>query len=260
MNPYVIELKRYKRKVFVTQIIVFVSFILIWEVLSKFGFINEFLFSSPSKIGRLLVKYLQTNEIHKHVLISLFETIVGLLIGTIGGICIGIILWWFPFVSKVFDPFLVVLNALPKTALAPILIIWAGTGVFGIIVVALSISLILTVISSYNYFISVDEEQILMMKSFNASKMQILMKLIIPINIPNLINLIKINIGMTWVGVIVGEFLVSRAGIGYLIVYGSQVFKMDVVMAGVIILAIIAFGMYQIVNIIENRIRKNRGK
>ena len=106
MNPYLIELKRYKRKVLSTQIIVFVSFILIWEVLSQFGFINEFLFSSPSKIGKLLVKYLQTNEIHKHVLISLFETIVGLLIGTIGGICIGIILWWFPFVSKVFDPFL----------------------------------------------------------------------------------------------------------------------------------------------------------
>ena len=152
-----------------------------------------------------------------------------------------------------------VLNALPKTALAPILIIWAGTGVFGIIVVALSISLILTVISSYNYFISVDEEQILMMKSFNASKMQILMKLIIPINIPNLINLIKINIGMTWVGVIVGEFLVSRMGIGYLIMYGSQVFRMDLVMMGVIILAIIAFLMYEIVNLFEKKIRKNRG-
>lgn len=259
MNPYLIELKRRKKKVFITQISLFLIVILIWELFSRFGIINEFLFSSPTKIGKLMVKYFQTNEIYKHILISVFETIVGLIIGTLGGLIIAIVLWWFPFLAKVFDPFLVVLNALPKTALAPILIIWAGTGVFGIIVVAVSISLVLTIISAYNYFISVDEEQILMMKSFSATKHQILTKLIIPMNIPNIINLVKINIGMTWVGVIVGEFLVSRMGIGYLIMYGSQVFKMDLVMLGVIILAIIAFIMYEIINVIEKKIRNNRG-
>ncbi|MBR2891831.1 MAG: ABC transporter permease [Bacilli bacterium] len=259
MNSYQKALRINKRKVLLTQIILFVLFVLLWELLSQIGLINDFLFSSPSKIIKLLISYFKSNEIYKHIMISLFETIIGLIIGTVFGILFGIVFWWNKFLSKVFDPFLVVLNALPKTALAPILIIWAGTGVFGIIVVSVSISLILTIISSYNYFKNIDEEKILMLKSFGANRLQILFKLVIPYNIPNLINLIKINIGMTWVGVIVGEFLVSRMGIGYLIMYGSQVFKMDLVMMGVIILAVIAFIMYEIVNIIEKKIRKNRG-
>ena len=208
----------------------------------------------------VIINYFKTGSIYKHIGISLLETILGLVIGTSLGILIAVIIWWNKFLSKVLDPFLVVLNALPKTALAPILIIWAGTGITGITVVAVSISLVLTIISAYNYFISVEEEKIKMFKSFGSTKLQILFKLIIPSNISNILNIIKINIGMTWVGVIVGEFLVSRAGIGYLIVYGSQVFKMDVVMAGVIILAVIAYLMYMSLSIIENKVRKKRGK
>lgn len=258
-NPYIIEKQKETRKIIITEIIILILFVGLWELFARIGLINDFLFSYPSEILKLIVNYFKTGEIYKHIGISLLETILGLLIGTIIGILIAVIIWWYPFLAKVLDPYLVVLNALPKTALAPILIIWAGTGIKGITVVAVSISLVLTVISCYNYFINVELEKIKMFKSFGANKWQILWKLIIPANIPNLINVIKINIGMTWVGVIVGEFLVSRAGIGYLIVYGSQVFKMDVVMAGVVILAIIAFGMYQIVSMIENRIRKKRG-
>jgi len=162
--------------------------------------------------------------------------------------------------AKIMDPFLVVLNALPKTALAPIFIIWAGTGVKGIVVVAVSISLILTVLSAYNYFKSIDEEKIKMLKSFGANKWQILYKLVIPGNMVNLVNIVKINIGMSWVGVIMGEFIVSRAGIGYLVVYGSQIFKLDLVMMGVFILAVIAYLMYQIVNLIEKTLRKKLSK
>lgn len=259
MNPYLESKKKTNRKVLIIQVIIFIAFIVLWELFAKLNLINDFLFSAPSKIWKVTLNYFKTKEIYKHIGISLLETILGLGIGTVLGIVIAVILWWFPILSKVFDPFLVVLNALPKTALAPILIIWAGTGITGITVVAVSISLVLTIISCYGYFKNVDERMILMLKSFSATKFQILMKLIIPSNIPNIINIIKINIGMTWVGVIVGEFLVSRAGIGYLIVYGSQVFKMDIVMSGVIILAIIAFLMYEVVNIIEKKIRKNRG-
>jgi len=189
-----------------------------------------------------------------------YETILGLIIGTILGILIAIILWWSKTLAKIMDPFLVVLNALPKTALAPIFIIWAGTGVKGIVVVAVSISLILTVLSAYNYFKSIDEEKIKMLKSFGANKWQILYKLVIPGNMVNLVNIVKINIGMSWVGVIMGEFIVSRAGIGYLVVYGSQIFKLDLVMMGVFILAVIAYLMYQIVNLIEKTLRKKLSK
>lgn len=260
LNPYQIAKKKERKRVVITQILVFVLFIIFWELAARFNLINDFLFSSPSQIMNVIINYFKTGSIYKHIGISLLETILGLVIGTSLGILIAVIIWWNKFLSKVLDPFLVVLNALPKTALAPILIIWAGTGITGITVVAVSISLVLTIISAYNYFISVEEEKIKMFKSFGSTKLQILFKLIIPSNISNILNIIKINIGMTWVGVIVGEFLVSRAGIGYLIVYGSQVFKMDVVMAGVIILAVIAYLMYMSLSIIENKVRKKRGK
>jgi NitT/TauT family transport system permease protein len=171
---------------------------------------------------------------------------------------VAIVLWWNKFLSKVLDPFLVVLNALPKTALAPIIIIWVGTGIKGIVCVAVSISLVLTILSSYQYFKNVNEEQILMLKSFNATKLQILTNLVIPSNIGNLINLVKINIGMSWVGVIVGEFIVSKEGIGYLIMYGSQIFKMSLVMMGVLVLSILSFVMYEIVNILEKLWKERR--
>lgn len=257
-NEYYKNKRKNKIKVVITQLILFVLIILLWELLSRYNIINSFLFSSPSKILRLLKTYLTSMEIFEHIGISLFETLLGLFIGTIFGIIIAIILWWNKFLSKVLDPFLVVLNALPKTALAPIIIIWVGTGIKGITVVAISISLVVTIIQAYSYFNLVDEEKIRMMKSFGASKLQILFKLVLPSNLCNIISIIKINIGMAWVGVIVGEFIVSRAGIGYLIVYGSQVFKMDLVMMGVIVLAIISYLMYMIVNLIEKKMKGKR--
>ena len=239
-NPYMKKKKRDAILVLICQILILLLFLFVWEIFSKYEIIDSFLFSRPSKIIKLLGNYFANQSIYKHIGISVYETLLGLIIGTSVGIIIAIILWWNRFIAKIFEPFLIVLNALPKTALAPIIIIWIGTGVKGITAVAISISLVLTIISAYNYFIQVEEEKIKMLQSFSATKWQILTKLIIPANVTNLISLIKINIGMSWVGVIVGEFIVSRYGIGYLIMYGSQVFNMDLVMMGVLVLAIIS--------------------
>lgn len=258
-NPYLIKKKKEKRKIFIWQITLITSFILFWEFLSRWGIIDSFLFSKPSSILILLKKYIVNGELLTHITISLIETLLGLIIGTISGIIIAIILWWNQILAKIIDPFLVVINALPKTALAPILIIWAGTGIKGITVVAISISLVLTIITAYSYFMMIEEDQIKMLKSFKATKWQILIKLILPANYHNLISIVKINIGMAWIGVIVGEFIVSRAGIGYLIVYGSQVFKMDLVMMGVMVLAFISLGMNIIVNRIYQKSKRKRG-
>ncbi|WP_373599403.1 ABC transporter permease [Paraclostridium bifermentans] len=257
-NEYLKSLKREKQTIIFFQILLLVGFIAVWEVLARLNIIDVFLFSKPSDIYALFIKYIQNGELFKHVLISSYETVVGLIVGTILGILVAILLWWSEKLSKILDPFLVVLNALPKTALAPILIVWAGAGVNGIIVIAITISVVVTILSAYNYFITVDEDKVKMLKSFGANKFQILTKLIFPANIGNLINLTKINIGMAWVGVIVGEFLVSRYGLGYLIVYGGQVFKLDLVMMGVIVLALCALIMYQALNIVEKIYRKKR--
>ena len=223
-NPYLINLRKEKRKILAIQLVLLVSLLLAWELSAKYGLINSFLFSRPSRIYQIFVQYLLHGKLMTHIGVSVLETVLGLVLGTALGLIIAIILWWNATIAKILDPFLVVLNALPKTALAPILIIWAGTGIKGITVVAMSISLVLTILSAYNYFQQIEEDKIKMLKSFKATKWQILTKLILPSNFPNLITIIKINIGMSWVGVIVGEFIVSRYGIGYLIVYGSKSF------------------------------------
>lgn len=257
-EEFLLNIKHNKRKILFWQIVVLIIFLLQWEVLARLNIIDTFLFSKPSDIFILFNEYVTNGELFKHIGISVWETVLGFLIGTGLGLIIAVGLWWSKTVAKIFDPFLVVLNALPKTALAPILIVWAGAGIKGIVVIAITISVVTTILSAYNYFINMDEEKIKMLKSFGATKSQILTKLILPSNVGNIINIVKINIGMSWVGVIVGEFLVSRYGIGYLIVYGGQVFRLDLVMMGVVVLAICALIMYQIVNLIEKLYWKKR--
>lgn len=259
MNDCIKELKilkTKKRNLIIWQILIVILFFGIWELVTVLNIVDTFLISSPTRIINKLIVYISTGEIIKHIAISVLEVMLGMIVGTVIGIIIASILWYYQRLAKILDPFLMVLNALPKTALAPIMIIWAGTGVKGIVVVALSILLVITIISAYNYFINIEEEKIKMMKSFKATKIQIYFKLILPSNYINIINIVKINIGMAWIGVIVGEFLVSRAGIGYLIMYGGQVFDMDLVMMGVFVLAMLAFVMWKIVDCLEKYINK----
>lgn len=260
MQARIKAIRRKKLILILSQIGLFLGTLGLWELGAKTGVLDEFLFSSPSAIFKLLITYVETNQIWHHLYISILETILGIVLGTAIGIILAVILWSNKFLSKLMEPFLILLNALPKTALAPIMIIWAGTGVTGIVVVAISILIVVTIISTYNYFVNVDVEKVRMLKSFGATKAQLFTKLIFPSNLVNIINVIKINIGLAWVGVIVGEFLVSRAGLGYLIMYGGQVFRLDLVMMGVVLLCVIAYLMYATVNLIEKYLIKKRGK
>ena len=166
-------------------------------------------------------------------------------------------MWWNKFFAKVIDPYLTVLNSLPKVALGPILIIWVGASMKSIVIMALLISTIITIINVYNGFINVDPIKIKLMNSFNAKKIQIFMNLILPATLPNIISCFKVNISMSLIGVIMGEFLVSKEGIGYLIMYGSQVFNLDLVITGTIILCLVAILMYNIVLLFEKKFIKN---
>lgn len=247
------NVQKNKFQIKASQVGFLVFFIIFWEVAANLKWIDPFFFSKPSDISKLILRLAKDGSLFKHTAVSVYETLMGFIIGTILGTIIAIMLWWSDFIAKVMDPYLVVLNALPKIALGPIIIIWAGAGTRGIIVTALTISLVVTILSTFNGFKEVDTEKIKMLKTFGANKLQILQKVVFPSSVPTMINTMKINIGMSWVGVIVGEFLVSKAGLGYLIVYGGQVFRLDIVMAGVIILAVATFIMYQFVAWIENR-------
>ncbi len=254
-KKYLRKIKVNKIKILAVQIAILIIFIALWEILANTEKIDSFITSQPSRIFKTFLD-LSSNNLLEHLRITCIETLVGFLLGTVLGALIAIILWWSPFISKVSEPFLVVLNALPKIALGPVIIIWVGAGMQSIIVMALAISLIVTILDILNGLLLTDKEKIKMAETFNANKFQILTKIVIPANIPTLFNTLKVNIGLSLVGVISGEFLVSKGGLGYLIVYGGQVFKLDLVMTSVIILAIVASIMYESIVILEKKIVK----
>ena len=251
-----IYLKNKKRKKFLisfTQIFLFIGLIFLWEFAANKGIIDPFITSQPSRILNTVLNF-KDNQLFYHIGITCFETIVGFILGTLIGTAVACILWWSDFISKVADPFLVILNSLPKVALGPIIIVWVGAGTPAIITMALAISLIVTILEMINGFNTTDKNLIKMAKTFNANKFQIFTKIVFPSNITTLINSLKINIGLSLVGVISGEFLVSKGGLGYLIVYGGQVFKLDLVMTSVIFLGIVAALMYKSITLLEKLI------
>ena len=250
-------LKRERRTdsiVRITQFGILILFLALWELLARTEVIDSFITSSPSKM--LSTFQTLSSSVWKHIGVTLYEAVVSFAIATVGGTVIAVALWFSAVARRICEPYLVVLNSLPKIALGPIIIIWVGAGTGAIVVMALLISLIITVINTLQGFVSVDPDKILLMKTFRASKIQILFKLVLPANVPNIINCLKINVGLTWVGTIMGEYLVSKAGLGYLIVYGGQVFNLSLVMCSTFILCVLSGGMYAVVAIIERIVNK----
>lgn len=237
------------------QIGLLVAVIGIWELAAKLDWIDPFITSCPSRIVAVLGT-IETDELFVHIAYTLIECIIGFIAASTLGILIAVLLWRFVKLRRVLEPYIVVLNALPKIALGPIIIIWVGAGAQAIIVMTILICIIVTVISVLSAFMAVDEGKILLMRSMGATRLQILFKLILPANVPALVNMLKINVGLAWVGTIMGEYLVSTAGLGYLIIYGSQVFKMDLVMASTVILCILATVMYLAVAGVEKLTKK----
>jgi NitT/TauT family transport system permease protein len=245
------NIKRAKYLIRLTQISIVVLFLIIWEMLAHFSIINTFLYSSPSKIIETIRNLYISNDLFSHIGITLYETLLSFSIASIVGIIIASILWHNSFLSKVMEPYLTIINSLPKVALGPLIIIWVGASTNSIIVMALMISLILSIINIYNGFVSTNENYIKVLRTFKATKFQIFKKVILPSNKKTIINSFKINISMSLIGVIMGELLVSKKGLGYLIMYGSQVFNINLVITSVFILGIVSYLMYHIISLIE---------
>ncbi len=255
---YLMKEKRRKQMILFWQIGILVCFVAAWEIAARVGVIDSFILSQPSRIWNTCVRMAQ-NGLLMHIGITVYETLIGFTLGVVMGTVFAVILWWSSFISKISEPYLVVLNSLPKIALGPVIIIIVGAGTEAIIFMALAISLIVTVLEMLNGFQNTDREYIKMAATFGATKLQIFKKIVFPYNIKTLFNSLKINIGLSLVGVIAGEFLVSKAGLGYLIVYGGQVFQLDLVMASVIILAIVAALMYEAVVLMQRVVMQWHG-
>lgn len=230
-----------------------------WQFAADMGRIDTFIMSSPKDILKTIQELFATRQLFSNAAITMYETLVGFLLGLFAGTAAAVALWWFPFLNKITEPYIIILNAMPKVALGPIIIIWAGAGMRSIIIMTLLISTISTVIGIYGGFCDVDEGTLILLKTFGANKAQLLFKVLLPASCNNFISMMKINIGLSWVGVIMGEFLVSKAGLGYLIMYGSQVFNLTLVMTGILLVSASAAIMYFAVNFIEKNIRKKLG-
>ena len=253
---YLKKAKIRKLVIRITQFGVLILLLGLWELSAYLEWADPFITSSPSRVAKSIASLYSSGELFTHSFASLWETVVSFLLSTALGTLIAVALWWNDFLRRVTEPYVVVLNSLPKIALGPLIIIWVGAGKAAIITMALMISLIITVISALQGFNSVDSEKIDLLRSMGANKRQIFLKLVLPQNIPNILSILKINVGLSWVGTIMGEYLVSREGLGYLLVYGGQVCRLDLVMASTVILSVLATVMYLAVQLLEKIVSK----
>ena len=252
-QAYLLTVKRRAQCITLLRWAILIGILVLWELAAAVGWIDPFITSSPSRVAQTVLRLLRGGELFLHIGTTLLETAAGFLLGTALGILLAALLWWSPLLCRVLDPYLVVLNALPKIALGPILIVWIGAGIGSIIVMAVLISLVVTIVTVLTGFSEISDDKQLLMKTLGATKLQIFRLVVLPAAIPTMMAALKISVGMSWVGVIVGEYLVSKAGLGYLIVYGGQVFKLDLVMASIVVLCLLAAGMYYAVAAIEKR-------
>ncbi|CRZ33608.1 NitT/TauT family transport system permease protein [Herbinix hemicellulosilytica] len=242
-----------KRRIRFFQIILLIGFIAFWEVGTYIGIVDPFIFSSPSRIIKTIFEMAVDGVLFYHIGITLLETIISFALVNIIGLAVAIILWWNDSISKVLEPYLIVLNSLPKSALAPVFIVWLGNNMKTIIIAAISVALFGSIITMYTDFKTVEEDKIKLIYTLGGNKKDVLIKVVLPANIPSMISLMKVNIGLSLVGVIIGEFLAAKAGLGYLIIYGSQVFKLNWVIMSIVILCIIATGLYKLLTYFEKK-------
>lgn len=251
---YINRIKRNKRIVFFARVMVFVLLIGSWELGAQLGFLNSFIFSSPSRIVRCFIDMSKSGLIWRHMWVTIYETLICFAIVICAGMLFAVLMWRFRMVFRIAEPYIVLLNSLPKSALAPVLIVWLGNNIKTIIVAAVSVAVFGAILSIYTAFIETDPEKIKLIRTLGGDRRHVLFKLVIPSSIPTIVNTMKVNLGLSLVGVIIGEFLAAKEGLGYLIIYGSQVFKMDWVLLSIVILCILSAVLYKLINILEKKV------
>lgn len=244
------------RMVTLIRLLILVLFLILWESAARTGAIDSFFFSSPSQVALCFADMIKDFSFFLNTGITLLETILSFLLVLFIGMASATLLWYSPKCSEILEPYLVILNSLPKSALAPLFIVWLGTGINTIIVAGISVALFGSIINLYTGFRQADEEKIKLIYTLGGRKKDAFFKVVLPGSIPTILSNMKVNIGLALVGVIIGEFLAARRGLGYLIIYGSQVFSLHLVITSILILCIIAMGLYQLIQALEHYYRK----
>lgn len=255
-STYLNKLKRYHIIVTIVRFLILTGFIAAWEISTRTGVVNPFIFSSPSRILSTFISMAKDGSIFMHIWTTLFETFLSFFLIIAVGLGMAVLLWLWRGLSDCLEPYLIVLNSLPKSAIAPMIIVWLGNNMKAIIITAISVAIFGMIINIYTGFLEIDKEKITLIKTLGGTKRDILTKLILPGSKKIIISNTKVNIGLCLVGVIIGEFLAANKGLGYLIIYGSQVFKMTYVSMSIVILCIISTVLFKIVDLLENLISR----
>lgn len=255
-KQYLKRLKRDRNFVTVMRILIFAAFLILWEAAARTGVIDSFIFSSPGQISAAFVQMCMDHSLFTHIGVTLTETLISFFLTVILGVGLAILLWFSSRLSRILEPYLVVLNSLPKSALAPLLIVWLGANVRTIIVAGMSVAIFGSVINLYTGFMEVDPDKRKLIATLGGTRRDELLKIVLPSSVPLILSIMKVNIGLCLVGVIIGEFIGARRGLGYLIIYGSQTFKLTWVLMSIVILCVIAMGLYALIGALEKHYLK----
>jgi NitT/TauT family transport system permease protein len=253
---YIKMQKKKRRTVIFMRLFLFLFFLALWEIAADFGWIDSFIFSSPSRVMKTAFTMLKDGSLLLHIRVTLTETLISFILVVLSGILLAVLLWMFPMVSEILEPALVVLNSLPKSALAPLLIVWLGANIKTIILAGMSVAVFGTILNLYTCFSQISPDREKLIYTLGGTKKDTLLKVVLPGTVPNILSIMKVNIGLCLVGVVIGEFIGARCGLGYLIIYGSQVFKLDWVIMSIVILCVIAMLLYTLLGRLERACRK----
>ena len=253
-QEYVAKQVRRRKMVTVVRVLLLVVFLALWEISARTGLINDFIFSSPSRMVLCFQSMVLDGSIFLHMGITVLETLLSFFLVVVIGIFGAVLLWSSKSLSEILDPYLVMLNSLPKSALAPILIVWLGANMKTIVVAAISVAVFGSILTLHNGFMNMDPDQIKLIYALGGKRKDVLFKVLLPGSVPMIISNMKVNVGLCLVGVIIGEVLAAKAGLGYLIIYGAQVFKLDLVLMSIVILCVLSAVMYQGIAMVEKRI------
>lgn len=252
-KSYLARQTRHKYLIRFLRISLIFLLLIFWEIAANRGWIDAFIFSSPSRVWQTACKMCQDGSLFSHTGITLLETLISFFLTIVIGLGTAVALWCSPSASEVLEPYLVILNSLPKSALAPLLIVWLGANMRTIIVAGISVAIFGMILNLYTGFQETDPEKLKLIQTLGGTKKDMLFKIVMPGTVPLFISILKVNIGLCLVGVIIGEFIGSRQGLGYLIIYGSQTFQLNLVITSIVILCIISLVLYVTLNFAEKK-------
>ena len=250
-KKYLLAIRRNSILIQVSRILLFVFFVGIWEISARTGLIDSFIFSSPGQILEKMKEMLLDHTLIDHVSITLLETLISFALVTVLGISCGVLLWAFPRLSLILEPYLVVLNSLPKSALAPLLIVWLGSNMKTIVLAGISVAVFGAVMNLYTGFCETDPDKLKLIRTFGGTKKDELLKVILPGSVPLILSVMKVNIGLSLIGIVIGEMIGSKRGLGYLIIYSSQVFQLTTMIMAIVILCVMAILLYALINFLQ---------